>query len=325
MANTGIFRGIMANSVNDLRDGEHDYSTPQLFRGRLVERCNTETLHLSYTPPSFLTAAQLLQLRFRLFLVFQTQFKSSLTLLSLSPSYAILKQFSAVVGFTSQPQLLPIVFSDTDPIAHSVVSTIIGSAPSFHQDAVLLDKLDLAEFLGDDFASTKPSPNDCTSQHTSRGEVQSRGVDIAVSSLLQDACKVAELAVLSVHSLFQCLGPIPSSHASAGPLLYCNRLQVPVPFQRVCLSLQQHLHWVPSTQLVSLPQKQTVKRENNHTTHSFVCGSHNTVEFVCVANFPLERLFEWYQVMSAEQLLPQIEPTSSVWRLLRNSLNFNFA
>ena len=309
----------MANTVDNLRDGEHDYSTPQLFCGSPVERENTQKQQLSYTPPSFHTAAQLLQLRFQIFLQLQAQLNSSLSLLFLRPSYAILKQFSAVVGFTSQPQLLPIVFSDADPIAHSVISTIIGSSAALHQDAVLLDRLDLAEFLGDHLSFTNPSPNDFTSQFFSTREVQSHSADNAISSLLQDACQVAEFAVLSVHSLFQCLGPvpIPSPHTLVGQVPCCNRLPVAIPFQRVCLSLQQHLHWVPSFQLVSLAQRPTVTRDSSDT---FVCGAHDKVEFVCVSNLPLESLFEWYQMMLAEQLLPQIEPTANVWSLLRNSL-----
>ena len=313
----------MANAVDNLRDGEHDYSTPQLFCGSLVERENTQKQQLSYTPPGFRTAAQLLQLRFQIFLRLQAKLNSSLSLLFLRPSYTTLKQFSAVVGFTSHPQLLPIVFSDTDPIAHSVISTIIGSSRTLRQNAVLLDRLDLAEFLGDHLSSINLSPNDFTSQFVSTREVQSHGADIAISSLLQDVCQVAEFAVLSVHSLFQCLGPvpIPSPHALAGQVPCCNRIPIAIPFQRVCLSLQQHLYWIPSSQLVSLPQRPTVTRDSSGTAQSFVCGAHDKVELVGVSNLPLESLFEWYQMTLAEQLLPQIEPTANVWSLLRNSLS----
>ena len=313
----------MANTAGNL---EQDYSNPQSDCGQQMQLVTDQQLY--HTPSSFCTSAQLLYLRCQLFTTCQTQIKSALSLLFMQPAYTALEGYSAVVGFTSQPQSLPIIFSDTDPIALSALSAIVQRCSAIDRNVVLLDRLDLAEYVGKHLVATEPSSNACASRHTfSRGiRVPEAMVDIIVSSLLQDTCRVAEFAIHSMHCLLRCLKPalVPSPFTSLNSVPYCNQSPVPVPFQRVCLLLQQHLYWIPSAQLNTLHQKHVVhKNDCRHSMMSFTCGSRNEVECVCISGFPLEILLEWYQKTLAEHLLPHTEPTSDVWNLLRNILTLH--
>ena len=282
-----------------------------------------QQLFLWYTPSSFNTPSQLLHLRFQLFLSIQRHFTSTLSLLSLRPTYRALQQYSAIVGFSSQPQDLPVAFSDADPIAQSVLSSIVGTPlESGAAEVTLLDRLDLAEYLGDYLVSqTQPSQNTL-----SRGLLPNDAmVDITVSSLMQDTYPVAKLAFCSLQSLFQCLEPvpIPSQNISFEPIPYHSLSSAPVPFQRVVLVLQQHIYWIPSHQLSALLQRQTMHGSEYQQSHSqhFTCGSRREVECVGVSCFPLQVLLQWYQMALAKRMLPQVESSSDVWRLLRAILN----
>lgn len=271
-----------------------------------------------YTPFSFHTSAQLLHLKNKDFLKLQTQFKSLLSLLIVQHDYKTLDQYSAVVGFTSEPQHLPIVFSSVDPIAQSALSAIMGNFSGFDRDILLLDRLDLAEYIGDCLVSPNVGTFTTSQQVVS---LQSQGimVDAAFSSLLYDACQVAKVAAHSIDSLFKYPGPvlIPSPSVLPNSIPVCNQLSVPIPFQRVCMLLQQHLYWIPTPELHSF---QGV-HGNKCRPQSFMCGPHNAVQCIGMSHVPLEDLLEWYQMTLAKRLLLHMEPTSDIWQLLRNILN----
>ena len=275
-----------------------------------------------YTPSSFHTSAQLLHLKHQHFLELQTQFKSMLSLLIVQHDNNILKQHSPVVGFTSEPQHLPIVFSDVDPIALSALSAITGNFSGFDRDIFLLDRLDLAEYVGHSLVSSDVSV--CTSTSQQVGSRQSEGaiVDAAISSLLNGACQVAEVAAHSIDSLFKYPGSvfIPSPSVLPNSIPVRNQSSVPVPFQRVCLLLQQHLYWLPNSQLNSL-HCQDVQPGNESGLQSFTCGSHDEVQCISITHFPLESLLKWYQLTLTKHLLPHIEHTSDTWDVLGNILN----
>ena len=301
------------------RDQQHRYQQQQQHHDQQQQ----QQLFLWYTPSSFNTPSQLLHLRFQLFLSVQRHFASTLSLLSLHPTYRALQQYSAIVGFSSQPQDLPVVFSDADPIAQSVLSSIVGTPlESGAAEVTLLDRLDLAEYLGDYLVSqTQPSQNTL-----SRGLLPNDPmVDITVSSLMQDTYPVAKLAFCSLQSLFQCLGPvpIPSQHICFEPIPYHSLSSAPIPFQRVVSVLQQHIYWIPSYQLNALLQRQTMHGSEYQQSHSqnFTCGSRHEVECFGVSCFPLQVLLQWYQMALAKSMLPHVEPSSDVWRLLRAILN----
>lgn len=269
-----------------------------------------------YTPSSFHTSAQLLQLKYQYFHNLQMQFKSMLSLLIVQHDCNILKQHSPVVGFTSEPDHLPIVFSSVDPIALSALSVITGNFSGFDRDMFLLDRLDLAEYVGQSLVSSNMTS---TSQHVVNQQSQGALVDVAVSSLLYGACQVAQVAAHSIDSLFKYPEPVftPSQSTLPNSIPVCNQSSVPIPFQRVCLLLQQHLYWVPNSQLNSLHRQD----EQHRRLQSFPCGSHDEVQCVSIAQIPLEDLLKWYQMILAKHILPNIEPTSDIWDVLTNILN----
>ena len=163
--------------------------------------------------------------------------------------------------------------------------------------------------------------NPRSQEYTCRGSSSVVAVDMAVSSILQETERLAHLALSSVQTLFQSLGPIPIPHSSAvDEVSRCVSLDtVPVQFQRVCLVLRQHIYWVPASQLDWLPW-QRVQNDNDESCVVQTCtiGPSCNVRCVSVSYFPLERLIRWYQMVNFfRQLQLQIEPTTSdIQRLL---------
>lgn len=316
-----------ATTARDLSDsheseGERGDSNPLLNSLHQCEKHKQPGYVCYYTPSSFHTSAQLLHLKYQHFLHLQTQFKSMLSLLIVQHDYNILKQHSAVIAFTSEPHHLPIVFSNVDPIALSALSAITGNFSGFDRDIFLLDRLDMAEYVGQSLVS--PNMSACTSASQQVVSQQSQGalVDAAISSLLHGACQVAQVAAHSIDSLFKYPEPvfIPSQSMLPNSIPVCNQSSVSIPFQRVCLLLQQHLYWVPNSQLNSL-HCQDEQHRNKCRLQSFTCGSHDEVQCVSIAQIPLENLLKWYQLTLAKHLLPHTEPTSDIWDVLGNILN----
>ena len=299
----------MMSTEDQSSNGQEEYSSPCLSdcRSQLVRTSDEPPFYICHTPQTFLTPSQLLQLRFGHFLALQKQLKSSLSLLSTKPSSTTLKNYVAIVGSTSQPRLLShIAFSDTDPIAKPALSSLLGPGVDINtEQVILLDRLDIAELIGEESTATKTPPS-FTLQASGRGlQSQTLVADMVVSSLLQDASQCSEVALSSVQSLFQCAGPIPV------PALRGS--SVPVPFHRVCLLLRQHLYWVPTSNLNSLNRK---REGHGNQVDTFLCGPRGVVRCVCVTDLHIEELMTWYQMTLARQLLLHIEPTSDIWNSL---------
>ena len=268
---------------------------------------------VSRSPTSFSTSAQLLRLRTDSFLRHQSHLCSSLSSLFRTSSYTCLLQYSAVVGFTSHSQFLPwIVFSEPDPLAQPALVSILGAECGIGESCVvMLDSLDLAEVIGD-FLNSAKFTSSSSSHGVSRlgGGSQEVVADMALSSLLDDTERLAQLALSSVQSLFQSVGPVPIPPSSVGKVLSCSSSSDPVPFQRVCLLLRQHLYWVPSSQLDRLPWQQP--EHNNGLIQTCTIGPQSRVKCVSLSRVPLEHLLRWYQMVTFfRQLNLQIEPTTS--------------
>lgn len=278
---------------------------------------------VSRPPASFSTSAQLLRLRHDSFFHHQSLLRSSLSSLCPRLSCSDLQQYSAVVGFTTSHSrfLLPwIVFSEPDSLARAALGSILGSECGVGEEGVvLLDRLDLTELVGN-FLSTAAKFDS-----TGVGSLSVVGVDMALSSLLQDTERLAAgLALSSVQSLFQSVGPIPIPQtARVGKV--SSRFPsdaVPVPFQRVCLLLRQHFYWVPTSQLDQLPWKQIESDDRSCVIRTCAIGQQSGVKCVSLSHLPLQRLIRWYQVVNFfQQLNLQIEPaTSDIQHLLTDIL-----
>ena len=229
-----------------------------------------------------------------------------------------MRQYSAVVGLTSQPHLLPFVFSDFDPLAYSVLSSLVGeSLLSGGREVALLDKLDLAECLGAPLMMQS-------------GVGGGAMVDISVTFLLQEACEAAELGLQSVQSLFQtavsdhvpvCLVPSESTPVQTfRPHAIPSQKTDPIPFHRVVDILRQHIYWIPTSQLSMLlwqHGQHSVKKGHTH----FPCGSGGEVQCFTVPSLPLRDLLRWYQTEHVCRLLPQNNRTPDVCHALENVLS----
>lgn len=274
---------------------------------------------LWHTPSSFCTPAQLLHMRADIFLALQSEFKSSSSGLSLHPAHNAMRQYSAVIGLTRQPRLLPFLFSDSDPLACSVLSSLVGeSLSSGGREVALLDRLDLAECLGGTLMG----------QLGVGGDVM---VDISVTSLLQEACIAAELGLQSVQSLFQTMVsgcvpvcPVPSEstpvqtyHPHAIP---SSQETDPIPFQRAVDILKQHIYWIPTSQLGMLLRQPTLQPvHTSHTHFQYGCGGE--VECFTLPSLPLQDLLQWYQTELVCSLLSPDTLTQDVCHVLENVLN----
>ena len=280
---------------------------------------------LCHCPTGLSTSSQLLFLKNSSFLRSQRHLKTAISSLYTTNSYQCLQQFSALLGFTFHSKALPwIVFSESDPLAQQVLASALGGECGVAQVGVtLLDRLDMAEVVKDCICPSKPPDSSADNLPMCSSGIGQDSVlaDMAFSSLLRETEPLAQLALASAQSLFQSLIPIPNPESTAADSVSSHAASVPVPFQRVCLLLRQHLHWIPTTCLDRLPW-QWVGHYHGCVIRTCTIGPQSKVVCVGVSSVPIDALLRWYQQASLlKQLHLQLEPTTSdIQRLLTHVL-----